>query len=200
MTISIYGRLEELAKQNYPSRSDVCFVLCTLANSGHSEADLLDFIYTQTNWHEYSTKKNKNVNGFVKLSQWAVSRTKKNNLFSPSKESSTELKQKVKEWFFDKGWVRTTYENEVALDIDSKKQFDLDVRFFKEKGFKGNCRTWKDAKGGHISLFFDEPVTAEFRKKCKFVFGADPNSINTSVIGKPHQKTENLVYIVAENL
>lgn len=185
--IKIYGRLEQHLNETNPERRDMLFTIGTLKNKLNlSNEHIQEVISTKSNWNDYTRKK---AAEFLKVP------TSTPIFFSPLKEP-----QSVKIWKFNKGYVRSCYDNEVSLDIDSKEQFDLGVRFFKLVGFYGNCRTWKGARGGHISLFFESPVTNEFRKQCRFVFGGDPHSINISVEGKPHHRTGNLVYLIAENL
>ena len=188
MVIEIYGKLEQIAKESHPSRDQMAFFLRTLAQK-HSANELLDCIQRQTSWEEYKH------NDFAKFVQWATRNTSPSFFSSlKKKESRTEPKK----WWSDKGMIRTTAWNEIALDLDTKEDFERAVRLFDKYQLNGNCRTWEGAKGGHVSLFFSETVSLEFKEVVRIFFRGDKGQINITVEGKPHQRTGNIVRVVAE--
>ncbi|MDO8511407.1 MAG: hypothetical protein Q7S55_04550 [Nanoarchaeota archaeon] len=195
MSIEIYGKLEQIANESHPTRQQMAFFLRTLAQKGgHSAEELLDCIQTQTSWVEYTSKKNKN--DFVNFVRWATGDTSP-RFFSSLKKN--ESRTEPKKWYFNKGFARTVAHNEIALDIDTKEDFERAVRIFNEHELKGNCRTWEGAKGGHVSLLFSEPFSLEFKEMVRIFFHGDKGQINITVEGKPHQNTGNIVRIIAEH-
>ncbi len=182
--LQIYGRLEEILNRLDPDRAEMLFVLGTLKSKiGLSAQEIQDLVSTSSRWNNYTRQK---ADEFLKLNP-------------PLKYffSSSKIKQ-VKEWRLNKGFVRTLASNEIALDLDTKEDFERAVRLFDKHQLKGNCRTWDGAKGGHVSLFFPEAVSVEFKEAIRIFFHGDEGQINITVEGKPHQRTGNIVGVIAE--
>lgn len=190
--IELFGKLEQIAQELEPTRSQIFYFLGTVRQFPRQE--ILECIETQTRWNNYS------LDQVGKMLDFVQKRPTTKDFFSSYQKAPKQkscLEKKI--WRFNKGFVRTTASNEVALDIDDAQTFQNGVIKFRNLKLKGNCRTWQGAKGGHISLFFEKPVTSEFREKIRKCFGGDPGQINISVEGKPHQKTGNIVWVIAEN-
>jgi hypothetical protein len=180
--IELYGKLERIALDLHPTRSDMFFFMGTL-NKKHSPEEIMRCINQDTQWMSYD---NEHIEQMLNY----LTKRKPNTFFSPLK------KKPKKEWHYNKGWNRTVAHNEVALDLDSSESFQRAVKLFDEYQLKGNCRTWDGANGGHVSLFFDKPVNRKFRETVREFFKGDPGQINISLEGKPHQKTGNVVRFV----
>lgn len=184
MTINIYGQLEKIANEASPSREQILFFIGTLQTK-HRAEEIMETILHQTSWRNYDSKY------FEKIIR-SLTKTTLKPFFSSSK------KEEPKIWKLNRGYVRTVAENEIALDIDTKEDYERAVSIFNLYQLKGNCRSWVGAKGGHVSLFFSEPVSKEFREMVREFFNGDKGQINISVEGRAHQKTGNIVEIVAK--
>lgn|SRR3989338_4150739 len=184
MSINLFGQLEKIANEISPTRNQILFFVGTLKTK-HSTKEIMETILCQTQWANYD------IQYFEKIVH-SLTRTPPTNFFSSSKS------KEVKVWRLNQGYIRTVAENEIALDLDSKEDFERAMGIFNAYELKGNCRTWEGAKGGHVSLFFSESVSTDFRERVRAFFNGDPGQINISLEGKSHQKTGNLVKIVAE--
>lgn len=185
--IKLYGKLERIAEELEPTRHQIFYLLGSLKQN--SREDILDCVQNQTNWKNYSLA---DVEKMLKF----VQRKPLNSFFSLLNKKTPHAPAQPKTWRFNQGYIRTTAANEVSLDLDSPDLFTRGLRLFDKLNLKGNCRTWPKALGGHISLFFEEPVTPELREEVRTFFGGDPNQVNISVEGKPHHKTGQIVEVV----
>ncbi len=194
--IKIYGKLEDILEGTHPTRNQIFYLLGTLSTK-HSAEEIIEFVNKKSSWCNYDSEQ------VEKMVYWIFKKTtQKRSFFSSCKRRDDQTKEQIhkpKIWKFNKGYVRTVTKNEIALDLDTHKDFDYAVRIFKRWNLKGNCRTWQGAKGGHMSLFFDKLPSLEFKESIRLFFNGDLGQVNISVENKLHQKTGNQVHIIAEN-
>jgi hypothetical protein len=183
--IRIFGRLKDLLNTPTPTRPNLLFVMGTLKHKMKlSDEKILDIIKDHNVWDMYSLEK---------AEFYLTKKPKQRGVFFSSSKQ-------VKKWQLPdkKGWIRTLANNEIALDLDTKSDFKRAVHLFDEYELKGNCRTWQGSNGGHVSLFFNQPVTSSLRNMVRGFFNGDPGQTNISVEGMPHQKTGNVVQVIKE--
>lgn len=185
MGIRFRGELERILNEFEPTRHEMLFALGTIKKGMGLDDENISSIIHGSSWNNYTRKK-------------AIEFLKSNpSSFFLSSSNYTNEEKKI--WWTKKGYVRTTMFNEVALDLDSKESFNAAVKIFDSWNLKGNCRTWIGAKGGHISLFFDQPIDKSFKEKVRIFFGGDPGQVNISVENKLHHKTGSTVNLIREN-
>lgn len=84
--------------------------------------------------------------------------------------------------------IRTVKDNEIVLDYDDKKTFQKAQQQFLQSEF--NYYAYKTGQGGHVHLYFNEPVTKQQTQTTRRRFGCDPNYNGTHIAieNKPHFK------------
>lgn len=181
--IRIYGKLCDLLKESRPTRVNLLFVMGTLKHKMNLDDSQIDRVINHFNaWDSYTKHK---------ADEYLKRKPKKRDIFFSSSNNGS-----VKKWQLFKGWARTVANNEIALDLDSKEIFERAVTLFDKYELKGNCRTWEGAQGGHVSLFFSQPVTKALKETVRDFFKGDPGQINTTCEGLPHQKKGNIVTVI----